>query len=286
MSITVTEDMKSRSSEDSKNASQTRVYSAKGSADVNEIITAVKAEASTTATVGARTLPRLKVIPQPVFVDIDAPLRSRWAVTVKYGRSQKEEPATGESTYSFDTSGGMQHITQAIATTAYDKDGATTSKTGKTIGLTKDGVAGVDIPVGQFAWSETHYLPNATVTESYKQTLADMVGSVNDDTFRGRAAGEVMCLAPTGTTRGTEDWAITFNFVVIKNETDEDIDVPAVDGQAAHEITYSKKGHEYLEVRYKTAQDTGKTLAMEVAKLALVHTVLKSADFDDLELPE
>ena len=95
----------------------------------------------------------------------------------------------------------------ASRTTAPDFQGA--------IGVTQDAVKGVDITVPIYQFTETHYLPAAAVTNSYKGALFSLTGKVNSGGFRGFAAGEVLFLGATGAHRGTgpdDDWEITFRF--------------------------------------------------------------------------
>jgi hypothetical protein len=52
---------------------------------------------------------------EPQFVDTVSNT-GRWLVTVKYGVTAPRE--AGQNSFSFDTTGGTQHITQSIATRA------------------------------------------------------------------------------------------------------------------------------------------------------------------------
>ena len=67
--------------------------------------------------------------------------------------------------------------------------GATPPNHKNAIGVTKSGVAGVDIPVKAYSWSESHFFNDSVVTDIYKQTLSNLTGNVNDATF----AQHVLC---------------------------------------------------------------------------------------------
>jgi hypothetical protein len=175
-----------------------------------------------------------------------------WEGIVHYGTI----PLTTQSTFSFDTGGGTQHITHSRYTVnRYAAPGQIAPDFKGAIGVTADSVEGVDITVPVYQFSETHYLPDSMVTPAYKATLFALTGRVNDAPFKGFAAGEVLFLGAAGSKRGGGDWEITYRFAASPNAT----------GLTVGDITgISKKGWEYLWVRYADQVD-------EVAK-ALIKT--------------
>ncbi len=200
-----------------------------------------------------------------------------WTGHVQYGKIEtagSPPVAEGESSFSFDTTGGTQHVTQSkqtisktapVGQTAPDFKGA--------IGVTKDSVQGVDVTVPTYRFSKTLGISNSLVTDTYKQALCDLTGKVNDDTFEGFDAGEVLFLGASGSRRGDDDWVITFNFAAQKNATNitiGDITVPA------------KKGLEYLWVRYEDAEDAAAKKLVKRPTAAYVEKVYDLGDFDDL----
>jgi hypothetical protein len=70
-----------------------------------------------------------------------------WEGTGIYGvQQQQTPPQTGDSSFSFDTSGGSQHITQALQNIAnYAPSGSTAPNYQGAVGVTHDSVEGVDI---------------------------------------------------------------------------------------------------------------------------------------------
>ena len=170
-----------------------------------------------------------------------------WDGTVKYGRYDRSPPDVGESSYSFETSGGTMHITQSRRTVQrYAAPGRTAADFGGAIGVTHDNVEGVDITVPVFRFSETHIVAADSVTLAYKANLFYLTGKVNSGTFKGFAAGEVLFLGASGSQRGDDDWEITFYYAASPNVTG--LTVGAITGIA-------KKGWEYLWVRYEDAAD-------------------------------
>ena len=199
---------------------------------------------------------------------------------VSYGYGSGSAPPEPEdSTFSFDTGGGTQHITQSLATigkyappdqTAPDFQGA--------IGVTKDGVQGVDITVPVYQWSETHYFTASQVTEAYKAKLSRLTGSANNATFKGFQAGEVLFLGARGSRPGDDPadlWQIAFSFAASKNAT----------GLTVGPITgINKKGWEYLWVLYREAEDEDAKALVQRPIAAYVEQVLLLDTFADLQI--
>jgi len=257
--VTVTEKWESRRSTEGDNASVELVYLIDGTND-DLIAKSALRDAS------------------PVLYDglirqgysIERVAETQWEGTARYGR-RKREPETGEANLQFDTGGGTQHITQSLATVAsYAPAGKTAPDCKGAIGVTADSVEGTDITVPQFQFSETHYLPAELVTWSYVVTVHGLTGRVNQAPFRGFAAGEVLFLGASGAKRGEEDWEITFRFAASPNMT----------GLAVGDITgISKKGWEYLWVRYQDEADAGSNTLVKRPMAAYVEQVYQYGDF-------
>ena len=208
---------------------------------------------------------------EPVTVDtVNA--TGIWDCRVRYVQPRFNVPEVGESLFSFETSGGSQHITQSLETIAKYPAGA--DDTFGAIGDTGDHVEGVDVTVPVYNFSETHYIALATVNQAYKLTLFGLTGKVNTDVFRGFAAGEVLFLGAHGSQRGSEDWEITFHFAASKNKTGLTV------GKGAYEITgIAKKGWEYLWVRYKPAAGTARSHS--VPEAVYIERVYDEDNFTD-----
>jgi len=159
------------------------------------------------------------------------------------------------------------HIEQAIDATHYPSD---INSVDKAIGVSEEKIEGVDIFVPKATYSETMELD--TFDDSYRDTLIDMVGTVNDDTFKGWAAGEVIFLGATVTKRGSGKFKLKFNFGVSFNKT-----LSIVTDSGTESVT--KFGWDYLwfEKSRKSA-DSGATVkqSIQVAHTAQVYPV---ADF-------
>lgn len=195
-----------------------------------------------------------------------------WEASVPYGK--KKDPETGDSSYSFDTTGGTQHITQSLRTVGrYAIPGKKAKNFKGAIGVTKnpDNIEGVDITMPVFKWSETWYLRVAVMTEAYKHLLFKMTGKVNLDKFRLKAPGEVIFLGASGSQRGEEDWEITFNFAASPNAS----------GLQVGDITIKeKRGWDYLWVRYQDVKDVD--AIVKQPQTAYVEQVYEYENFSQL----
>jgi len=163
-----------------------------------------------------------------------------------------------ESTYSFDTGGGTQHITNSITTrNRYAPTGETAPDFKGAIGYDGQNVAGVDIQVPVYNFSETHYFEDIQITPAYKATLFNLTGSVNNGVFRGFQVGEVLFLGASGTKRGNERWELQYRFASLPNKTDFQV------GDIQVAIKY---GWDYMWVLYDTDVDsTAKSLIKKPA---------------------
>ncbi|MCG3179669.1 MAG: hypothetical protein BIFFINMI_02010 [Phycisphaerae bacterium] len=197
-----------------------------------------------------------------------------WSGTANYGPPETKDKEPGESSFSFDTSGGTQHVTQSLATVGnYAPAGQTAPDFKGAIGVTKDAVEGVDITVPVYSFSETYVFADADVTLAYRGVLFALTGKVNNAAFKGCAAGECLFLGASGSKRGDGDWEISFKFAASPNKTNitvGDITVPA------------KKGWEYLWVRYEDKEDANAKILVKRPLSAHIEKVYSDGDFSQL----
>ncbi len=208
-------------------------------------------------------LPRDTVTVQPVGDLL-------WEGIVRYG----QVPQTDAAVFSFDTGGGTQHITHSRATIArYAPYGQVAPDCKGAIGVTPDSVEGVDITVPVYQFAETHYLADAVVTPAYKATLFALTGAVNSQPFKGLAAGECLFLGAAGTQRGQGDWELAYRFAASPNVTNLTIgDITGI----------SKKGWEYLWVRYADTEDTTAKVLVKRPAAVYVEQVYPYGDLTAL----
>ena len=200
---------------------------------------------------------------------------SQWEGTVTYVKSSSSRtfgfPAVGTAGYSFSTGGGTQHITHSISTTNTYPAGAPDTK--KNIGSTKDGVAGCDIMVPVFNFSVPFVFANASVGAAYKVVVYGLTGKVNNDTYMGFAAGELLFLGAQGSQRDDDSWEITFNFSASPNVT----------GLVIGDVTgITKAGWDYLWVMSDLIADAATDLMFYVPASVHVEKVYDTGDFSTL----
>ena len=196
-----------------------------------------------------------------------------WEASATYKSPTYAEPETGDSSFSFDTGGGSQHITQSLSTIGRYAASGTAPDFKGAINVTETSVDGVDIITPVYKFSETHYLADAAVTSGYKGTLFNLTGKVNSGSFKGFAGGEVLFEGASGAKRGEDQWEITFKFAASPNRTNisiGEITVPA------------KKGWEYLWVQYADDEDTAAKALVKKPVAAYVEKVYEEASFAGL----
>ena len=141
-------------------------------------------------------------------------------------------------TMSFDCGGGMKHVTYCTGSQSRRYG---TVDAGNAIGWNKRSgdaceIAGVDIPAPQFRLSFTRVMPRSSaLSVDFMRSTGLMVGKVNDATFKGWSAGEVMFLGASYSAplKGKEKIVVTYNFSIQPNETNVTIaghDIGDVDG--------------------------------------------------------
>ncbi len=252
---------------DTDGDSHERRYVIKGTAD-EETALAATIEECPTEIAG---LVRIEADLEPVHIDENNEANCIWTATVSYGPEPSE---TGDWSLDIDTTGGTQHLSQSLETvasypsTAPDYKGA--------IGVSKDSVEGVDIVVSQFAWTETHYIPDSTMTRAYIMLIAGCTGKTNSTAFKGYQPGEVLFLGATASVRsGNNDWEVTFKFAASFNKTDITVgDITGID----------KKGWEYMWVRYESIKDAVAKVLVQRPAAVYIERVYEQDDFNNMNL--
>jgi hypothetical protein len=178
-------------------------------------------------------------------------------VTVPYGVRKN---ATGEWTWSFDTTGGTIHITNSKSSIARYPT-STPAAIGDapdmkgTIGLDGDQVKGTDIIIPALKFSVTYKHPMGIVGIPYAKYLASLTGMVNSDVFLTCAPGEVLFLGARGADGTQAEASVSYSFAISANVTGLSIgDVAGI----------AKKGWETAWVKYKDDTDAVATSVEEV----------------------
>lgn len=221
--------------------------------------------------------------------------------TVTYEFPDAQPKQTGQTAFTFDTSGGTQKIIHNLATQgswpqpggpgdapAYDPQGM--------INASAEGVAGVDITVAQFAFTVTVYEPATNVTESYISNLYGLTGRVNGSNVTMLAdgipmsfqAGELLALGSRGARRGQGDVEISHSFAFSPNL----VNISIGDGGF---LVEAKAGWDYLEIvtmsgtftatLHINGSPSSATLVRATPVAAVVHKVYRDGDFTHFNVP-
>lgn len=226
-----------------------------------------------------------------------------WKAAVRYGPRDGEKadpdnpsenptgpdadtPLTPE--WEFDTTGQTYRITQSLSTLIKAGPGgdgldytnpADTGVNdpdapdyGKAIGVTRDGVEGVDIPPrGPIHVVTTRILPARAVTMGYIDTLASLTNRTNDTPWWGRAEGEWIFLGARGKTKSATEWTVTYLFDAGKIERDISIGSFTVAAKAPFD---------FLWVAYGDSTSAGRKV--KTPQFAYVERVVGSISFASL----
>jgi len=204
-----------------------------------------------------------------------------WQVTINYAKDGAEYGSDPlKRVRSFDTTGGTQHMTQAYSETAFGMIGQTPPYQSMAIGVDSNGVNGVDVVVPQLQWQETYDVPSSYISTTYIRGLATVTGTTNASSFRGFLAGEVLFLGCTGSQewddqKGLGPWSLSYRFIASPNATGSSGSAPTI--TIGSILGISKKGHEYLWVRYEDAIDSNTLL--KKPKHVYVNRVYRESEF-------
>lgn len=192
-----------------------------------------------------------------------------WATKDSQQTKEVTQPTeTNDYEESFSVGGGSQTVQEAQSQVKYP---STATDFGNAINVQDDGsVLGVDIITPMLTFTRVHYLPDSVVTPAYTKGLIDAVGHTNSDLFLTYGPGELLLLSASGSKRGEDDWAVTFEFLAGYNDTG--MTVAGVSG-------ISKKAHDYLWVGYEPGTDDTAKKMKPTGIGVYVATVYKTAAF-------
>jgi hypothetical protein len=242
-------------------------------AEITYIVRGATAESDVRDAINSQTPAEYNNLYRQTFEITERIDETSWKVVVRYLPWQFQPQQEPEPQFSFDTGGGTQHITQSLAIMgAY----GVVADCGGAIGFDGENVAGVDITVPVYNFSETYYFPPGQVTQAYKSAIFSLTGTVCTGAFRGFNAGEVLFLGASGSRRGSDasdDWEITFKFAASPNRTG--ITVGAITGIAKH-------GWDYMEVRYAADVDAAVKQVIKKPIGVIIHKVYQDGNFAGL----
>jgi hypothetical protein len=192
---------------------------------------------------------------------------------IRRAEERPENDNDNKRSISFEVAGSQTKMTHSLGTRgAWAINGMTPRNYGGLIGVTNDGVEGVDIDTAVSTFSETVYFYPWFITTSYVAFLARAYGCVNSSPFRGFAVGEVRFLGASGSYRSGDKAAeLTFKFAVSPNATNirvGNITIPF------------KYGWDYLWVRWADMKQGNVTVKVPIE--AYVEKVYQGLNFYSL----
>ncbi len=201
-----------------------------------------------------------------------------WRVEVRYSRptptSESVEPG-GSAGRRVRIGFDRQRLYRSISTIqAYAADGETAPDFGKMIGVTQNGVEGVDVITPAFKFTRHRTIDASAYNDSYENVLYNVVGRVNKTPFTGKASGTVLLVGVDSQYNPrTDEYELTFEFEASPNQLD--ISVGGITG-------ITKGGWEYLWVYYEDVEDeaSGRTIKKPVA--AYREQIYQVGDFSVL----
>ena len=199
-----------------------------------------------------------------------------WEVTLHYesqGQDDDEQPEAMKRGRSFDTTGATTHMSCGYAEQRYP---STAPNMNAAIEADETNVKGVDVLIPALQWQETYDVPSSVVSNGYVKSVASLTGCVNDAGFRGFDAGEVLFAGCSGSQqwdseKGDGPWSLTFKFIASQNVTG--LTVGGISG-------ISKKGHEYLWVRF--TGDASQNALLQKPTGVYVDQVYRTVSFGGL----
>jgi hypothetical protein len=206
---------------------------------------------------------------------------------------QEQQPL--DENYSFETSGGSEHITQSIRTRHRVKrgGGAAPDKM-RAIG---DNLEGCDRVFGKVEWSYSVEVP--AFSHAYLKHLRLLTGCTNEQPFFHRARGECLFLGASAQLGGPGGAKMTFKFSDSPNEETIEI-VPAIDpitgnptpggGLVVTETIDpntgdpipAKFGHDYVWVSYQQTQPEAGEKTVKTPYAVYVEQIYPEANFAGL----
>jgi len=208
----------------------------------------------------------------------------KWTVGARWAPFRQKEPTpAGESAFSspefnFEFSLSPEKIFVPIGSQTIYKQTADSNPVPAIalIGDQGDGKepAGVDLLSPVITQSETRYVKQSALTETARNDLLRLLGTVNTTSFRGWDPGEVLFTGVSGRARGRDDWEMNFRYQIRKNKT---VSVPGFDD-------FDVLGWEYIWPRHERIPDGSGSFKMTSKIVYLVVAqVYETSAFTDLE---
>lgn len=178
--------------------------------------------------------------------------------------------------YSIEIGVSTSRFTNSLMTVGSYSNGDPIPDFNGAIGVTKDGIEGVDVNVPTFAWNERHLLPDSQINMAYLQVIYNAIAKMNIDPFRIFDVGEALLIGCTmNQSQELPGWEANFRWIGSVNATNFQVGP----------ITVAEKyGHDYLWTYYRSSTNNGNTVQIPYA--VFVERVYQFTDLSALQLDD
>ena len=148
-----------------------------------------------------------------------------WSAEVIYRlqtnpQNQQEPANVGSTTGQVSLSIGGETVTRTYSDQTVNSYGTNPPDHNQAIGVGTDGsIDGCDVLVPTATYSETHYFLPASLTQTYRKTVIELTGTVNDDTWKTFDAGSVRFDGAEFSLSDGRQVVATYNFSISPNVT-------------------------------------------------------------------
>lgn len=203
-----------------------------------------------------------------VSYEEDGEILGSWTFSITYSTVEAAEALLR---IGFDSTGGTVRVTTSKATTSYPATGRTAPDFKGGIEVSGGEAQGIDITIPALKVVFNYKWPVGSISLTQVRNLAGFTGKVNNASWYGFDAGELLFLGASGEIDPTLPTDIQYTFVASENATGLSI------GSAITGI--AKQGHQHLWVAFEEQADAsaGKSIPRPLA--AYVETLYGVADF-------
>lgn len=230
----------------------------------------------------------------PAAPYLDQVAQDAWHARVTYTNRPATippEPATGDSTLRIVYGQGSAHITEALSQTFIGEPVGDPTKPMYSIGVTDDGVEGVDVVAPGMQIALTKYFSKSSITQEFLRNLYLLSPSMNANslTVSGSGitvpfgAGECLYVGAELSARYSQD-DIELSYILMGSPS-KTIQVPSIQTIGGEPKEIEKRGWDYIWFRYVTGLTDGQKLVIKRPVSAFVAQVYPLSDFSALNLP-
>ena len=195
--------------------------------------------------------------------------------------AQDDDPSgeTPQPTFSYEFGSESEHITTALGQLTIGREDADAEPADSlAIGVTDDGIEGVDVESPLLVVQEEYRFSKARFSPGFRRSLFKALKKTNASAWREWEAGEVL-LDSISATKQLQWWVVRATFKVRRNQA-LDLELYRLDG-TLNRVTVNKKGWQYLWFGLSpiAEPDGNETKTRIVPHTVSIATVYDETDF-------